>query len=140
MIEKICETCGDPFKAERQRNKFCGKPCQYKAARTGNGYVQTRAGLEHRVIIENHLGRPLVSDEHVHHQNGDKRDNRVNNLRVLTAAEHTSLHRSKHPKVKECKNCGAKYEPNPQQRGRQKTCSKNCRYELAAKTRRSRNS
>ncbi len=55
--------------------------------RTKNGYV-----LEHRVIIENRLGRLLNADEVVHHINGNKKDNRPENLEVMSASEHCRLH------------------------------------------------
>jgi len=48
-----------------------------------NGYVIVAGGLlEHRVVMEQILGRPLVKGENVHHINGVKHDNRPENLEV----------------------------------------------------------
>lgn len=49
---------------------------------------------EHRVIVERHLGRKLSKDEVVHHINGNKLDNRIENLKVVSRAEHKRLHGS----------------------------------------------
>lgn len=51
------------------------------------GYV-----YEHRVIAEQMIGRRLEPDEIVHHKNGKRWDNRVENLEVMDKIEHAKLH------------------------------------------------
>lgn len=55
-----------------------------------DGYV-----LEHRLVLEQVLGRPLTANEHGHHINGVKDDNRPENLVALTKSEHHRLHGTK---------------------------------------------
>lgn len=52
---------------------------------TKDGYVAINHKLQHRMIMESILGRPLYAHERVKHINGNKADNRVENL-LLTSS------------------------------------------------------
>jgi hypothetical protein len=51
-----------------------------------------RYAYEHVVVMMKHLGRAMVDGEVVHHKNGDRTDNRLDNLELMTAGEHQRYH------------------------------------------------
>ena len=98
--------------AKHQPGLYCSRACSNKAEKPGRrearggkgryinqeGYVLVqisrspqRFRAEHRLVMEEHLGRPLLADETVHHRNGIKDDNRLENLELWS---------SRHPKGK----------------------------------------
>lgn len=63
---------------------------RYKKIRVGNKIV-----LEHRYVMEQHLGRKLTADEEVHHKDFDITNNALDNLQLLKIPKHRKLHREK---------------------------------------------
>jgi len=94
------------------------------------GYV-----LEHRIIMENHLGRLLTPDEIIHHINENKKDNRIENLQITTQTEHAHNHGTERGQLYVeliCPECGIHFDiPKRQsflQKGSEYTCcSRSCR-------------
>jgi hypothetical protein len=105
---------------------------RYKTIKRGG-----KTKLLHRHIAEQKLGRPLGPDEHVHHDNEQRWDNRPDNLEVLPAVEHQRLHadqRLVYPREKACAVCGAAFTPAATKRKRKLTCSKPCADRLRSIT------
>lgn len=113
LADKICPHCGKQFRPPSKRSRYCSRPCMW--ANNGKhqkrqpevwwlnarGYIEgritdaerrTRRVKQHRFLMEQHLMRPLLPSEDVHHINGIKTDNDISNLELLTHGEHTTEH------------------------------------------------
>ena len=98
-----CLSCGIIFRKVRKASTYCSNECKnFGAAHwnwrdgrqvTSDGYVRCWTGpgrdaarpLEHRMVMESVLGRPLLGDETVHHLNGIRDDNRPENLQLWSS-------------------------------------------------------
>lgn len=94
--------------------KFCSRKCKgihhsnnftkekvwnYKGGTLSSttGYIYISLGrykrkAQHRFVMEQFIGRELLRSESVHHINGIKTDNRLENLQLLSKVEHCKLH------------------------------------------------
>lgn len=115
-----CELCGKellrtPTVIKKNKHHFCSKEHydewlidhhEKKGVLVNNGIYHHGQGYifryqssknykaEHRLVMEQCLGRPLRSDEIVHHKDGNKQNNDISNLEIVTRAEHIEIHRS----------------------------------------------
>lgn len=117
-----CRTCQTNFIPKvRTRpnnpNYYCSKQCYHryrKGRKRKEGYRHSwgykyifkidhpyandgKYVAEHRLIMEEKMGRYLEPNEIVHHINGNKSDNRVENLVVISRQEHGRIHNTGKP-------------------------------------------
>lgn len=60
---------------------------------------------EHILVLEEKLGRPITRDEECDHINQVRDDNRPENLRVMTKADHRTRHHKKDMTARFCNIC-----------------------------------
>lgn len=149
------------YKARQKGFKYCSRRCHGKAVlskpevqakitrkygkdhpRWKGGTINKERGYrlicvrgkqvyEHRYIMEQYIGRKLESRENVHHLDGDKLNNNIENLEVIDVADHI---RECHNRQREdgkwhitkCPRCKKDFESRITDY--RKFCSKKCHY------------
>lgn len=73
---------GGPIRSKAKNGDGWTTPQGYKMITVSGDQI-----LEHIHVMSTHLGRPLVDQENVHHKNGVRDDNRIENLELWSTSQ-----------------------------------------------------
>lgn len=96
-----------------------------------------RYAYEHHIVFWKYKKTIIKNEEIIHHKNNNKRDNRIENLELLTNQDHSKLHaRGKSQIELCCPICAKTFKKELRQfKKRLTSCSKFCGYKLGHITR-----
>ncbi len=87
--------------------------------------INGKSDYAYRIIMENHIGRKLQPGECVHHKNGDRLDDRIENLELCASnSEHLSTHHRNYIAEFPCEVCGKVFWG--EKRRKHHFCSRDC--------------
>lgn len=101
-VEVECDCCGILFLKKRSdiwrtKHNYCSHECElaYRREKGKSTWSHRVDGkVVYRDIAEKTIGRPLSTDEEVHHIDGDHFNNSPENLAILSKSEHSKIHAS----------------------------------------------
>lgn len=99
------KSCASVKKGKMRQGQKTGprKNWEYAEQIDKNGYVKCYGRLhpysngrhmipKHVIVMELSIGRKIKSTEVVHHKNGNRQDNKLENLELMTRSMHSKLH------------------------------------------------
>lgn len=119
---KKCLRCGKEIYREQftrvssfKEVKYCSREC-FAKSNTGENHWYWKGGVKtrpdgymrdsktdryiHRIVMEEYLGRTLLPNEHVHHIDGNPKNNSTDNLILVSNSQHRKIENKYAPRDK----------------------------------------